>query len=125
MAPNTGPAVTTIGGPQPLDIAASQVRTWTWSVQSPKTRCRITGRVLGLAGGEKDVDVLIMTEDDYLNWINHHPAKVYFESGKRTAIPIDVRIDGEGRYVLVVSNVFSAFSPKTVEIQNMRVSCTE
>jgi hypothetical protein len=106
-----------------VDIAPGQYRYWTWTAKYPRNMCNVSGRVLGLAGGQKDVDVLIMTEDDFINWSNRHDAKVQFESGKKTAIPINVIIHGEGKYVFVVSNAFSGYAAKTVQMQDVAVTC--
>ena len=106
-----------------LDIAPGQYHYWTWTAKYPRNMCNVSGRVLGLAGGQKDVDVLVMTEDDFINWLNRHAAKVEFESGRKTAIPLNVMIHGEGKYVLVVSNAFSAYAAKTVQMQQVAVTC--
>jgi hypothetical protein len=108
-----------------MDIGAMQWRFWTWTESSPRTMCHLSGRVLGLAGGQKDVEILVMTEDDYLNWANGHEAKVEFQSGRKTAITLDVPVLGDGKHVLVVSNRFSAVSPKTVQMQHVAVTCSE
>ncbi len=108
-----------------LDIGANQWRSWTWEQTSPRTMCSISGRVLGLAGGQKDVEVLVMTEDDYLNWANGHEAKAEFQSGQKTAVTLDWPVLGAGKHVLVVSNRFSPYSAKTVQMQRVGVTCGE
>jgi hypothetical protein len=107
------------------DIAAAQWLFWTWEEISPRTMCHLSGRILGLAGGQKDVEVMVMTEDDYLNWSNRHPAKVEFQSGRKTAITLDTPVYGAGKHILVVSNAFSALSAKTVQMQHVAVTCSE
>lgn len=106
-----------------VDIAAGQYRYWTWKAAYPRNMCNVSGRVLGLAGGQKDVDVLVMAEDDFINWSTRHPAHAEFESGKKTAIPLNVMVHGEGKFVLVVSNAFSTYAAKTVQMQNVEVTC--
>jgi hypothetical protein len=107
------------------DIAAAQWLFWTWEEKSPRTMCHLSGRILGLAGGQKDVEVMVMTEDDYLNWSTRHQAKVEFQSGRKTAITLDAPVYGAGKHVLVVSNAFSAYSAKTVQMQHVAVTCSE
>jgi hypothetical protein len=107
------------------DIAAAHWLFWTWQENSPRTMCHLSGRVLGLAGGQKDVEVMVMTEDDYINWSTGHQAKVEYQSGRKTAISLDVPVYGDGKHVLVVSNAFSAYSPKTIQMQKVAVTCSE
>jgi hypothetical protein len=107
------------------DIPAAQWLFWTWEEKSPRTMCHLSGRILGLAGGQKDVEVMLMTEDDYLDWSNRHPAKVEFQSGRKTAITLDAPVYGAGKHILVVSNAFSAVSVKTVQMQHVVVTCSE
>jgi uncharacterized protein (TIGR02246 family) len=43
---------------------------------SPSTTCRVTGRIVGLAGGNKDFQALVMDENNFLNWKTSHQAQV-------------------------------------------------
>src|SRR4051794_19668653 len=108
-----------------VEINPGYSQTWTFRVTSSQPNCRLTGRVLGIAGGQKDVDVLVMTQDDYLNWQTNHTADAIFQSGRKTAVTLDVPIEHEGKYVFVVSNGFSALSAKTAQMQRVKVTCTE
>jgi len=107
-----------------LDVASSAWQSWTWEVTPDRPNCRVTGRVLGLAGGSKDVDVMVLTEDQYINLTNHHEVRPIFRSGQQTAITLDVPVSGAGRYKFVVSNAFSVFTPKTIQMQDVKVTCT-
>lgn len=53
------PRVITVSNEAALDVAASAWQSWTWEVTPDRPNCRVTGRVLGLAGGNKDVDVMV------------------------------------------------------------------
>ena len=119
-----GPKTTTIGTVEPVRIRATRSQSWQFDVRPPQTRCVISGQVVGLSGGDGKVVVLVMTEFAYQDWIKNLPARTYFESAPRTAIPFDVRIEEEGRYRLVVWNPPPATSSKTVQLQETKVDCT-
>lgn len=83
----------------------------------PSTTCAVTGRIVGLAGGNKDFQALVMDENNFLNWKTSHQAQVYWQSGQVAATNIGVRLSGPATYYLVVSNVFSPVTAKTVNVQ--------
>jgi hypothetical protein len=120
-----GPRVTIIGNADPVGIRPARWRSWQFVVRPPRTLCVVTGQVVGLSGGDKQVVVLIMTEADYQDWTHNLPARTYFESGRRSEIPFDVRVEGEGRYRLVVSNPSPTAASKIVQLQHTEVACSE
>lgn len=120
-----GPQITTIGSADPVGIRPGRSRSWQFDVRPSQTRCLVTGQVVGLSGGDKKVVVLIMTEFAYQDWLNSRPARTYFESTQRSEIPFDVRVEGEGRYRLVVWNPSSTAESKIVQLQHTEVGCTD
>lgn len=125
LAPRTRPMQTiTIVDEPSLDIGAGHYLSWPWKADRYRS-CHVTGRVLGLAGGEKDVEVLLFDEDGYVNWKNHHDSKVYFQSSRQTATTLDANVPGTGKYVFVISNAYSLFTDKTVQAQDVRATCTD
>lgn len=97
-------------------IQPGQILYYQFSIPSTTT-CAVTGRVVGLAGGNKDFQALVMDENNFLNWKTNHQAQVYWQSGQVAATNIDVRLSGPATYYLVVSNVFSPVTAKTVKVQ--------
>ena len=83
----------------------------------PSTTCAVTGRIVGLAGGNKDFQALVMDENSFLNWKTNHQAQAYWQSGQVAATNIGVRLSGPATYYLVISNVFSPVTAKTVKVQ--------
>ena len=82
--------------------------------------CRLRGRVLALAlaGGNKDVEVYVLSADDYLNLRNGGGAPAYtapFSGPRQTATTLDVELPAAGQYPLVISNRFSVTTPKVVQ----------
>lgn len=84
---------------------------------SPSAHCSVTGRVVGLAGGNKDVQVFVMDENNFLNWKTNHEAEAYWQSGQVAATNVAVRLSGPATYYLVISNVFSPITAKTIKMQ--------
>lgn len=115
------PTIITIADTNGVDIAASKYLTYTFSVSDPRP-CTIEGHVLGLAGGNKDVEVLLFDSDGLTNWKNNNSAKVLFNGGKATATTISARLPGPGTYHLVLNNVFSVLTDKTVQVR-AKVTC--
>jgi len=124
-AETIGPKTTTIGTADSLKLRATKSRSWQFEVRPPKTRCVVSGQVVGLSGGDGKVVVLVMTEFAYQDWMKHLPARTYFESAPRKEIPFDVRIEEEGQYRLVVWNQSLTPPQKTIQLQQTKVDCTD
>jgi len=86
--------------------------------------CKLHGRVEVVAGGIKDVQVLVLTEDDFRNWQNNPAAKVsqVFAGGAQTITNIDVRLPLSGQYRLILSNRFAALTSKIIR-GDIAVTC--
>jgi len=86
--------------------------------------CTVHGTVEVLAGGGgKDVEVLLLTGDDFTNWKTGHRVPALFIGERQTVTRVNVGANQTGEYHLVVSNVFSTFSGKTVQGQ-VTVTCS-
>lgn len=121
----SGPQITTIGSAEPLGIRPTRSRSWQFDVRPARQRCVVTGQVAALSGGDKKLVVLIMTEFAYQDWMNNRPARTYYESEQRSEIPFDVRVEGEGRYRLVVWNPSATADSTIVQLQHTEVACSE
>jgi hypothetical protein len=73
----------------------------------------VVGRFRAEGGSGNDIKCLILDGDSFENWRNGHQVRTYYNSDKITVASINVRL-GEGEYVLVFDNTFSALSPKAV-----------
>lgn len=85
--------------------------------------CTFSGRVQGLEGGSRDVEVYLLDEDDRANWHDGIKPTPVYESGRTSATTVHLPLPGEGRYHLLVSNRYSVFTAKTVQVENARVVC--
>lgn len=92
-------------------------------VHDPHSRpCTFYGHVQGLDGGQRDVEVYLLDEDGHVNWHNGIDPTPLYESGRSSAITIERQI-GPGRFHILISNRYSVFTGKTVQVENARVVC--
>jgi len=67
-------------------------------------------------GGQNDIVVLLVTEDDFVNWLNRHATNALYSTGRETQGTIKVTLpSGSGAYQLVFNNRFSLFTAKEIE----------
>jgi hypothetical protein len=114
-----------IGDEQPVGIRPGQTRKWTFDIPYARSRCLAMGRVETLSGGDRNVNVLIMSESAYDDWSHDQPVRTDYESDDRQVIAFDVNINDPGRYVFVVSNRSSKSAAKVVQLQHVTVTCVE
>jgi hypothetical protein len=74
----------------------------------------ISGNFTALGGGGNDINILILDETSYVNWINGHNVSTYYNSGQMTTGSITTTLPA-GKYYLIYSNTFSTFSDKKVK----------
>ena len=89
-----------------------------YDFQLPAATCSISGRIVGVSGGNKGFEAFIMDDDNFVNFSAEvSGARVHWQSGRVVVAPIDVSIAGPGVYHLVVSNSWSIATDKTVQAQ--------
>jgi hypothetical protein len=117
------PAVTRIAERKDLEVQAEAYQYWTWTAEPSQPNCHVTGHLEVLGGGNRDIMVYVMTEDNFQNLSNGHDAKANFQTGKVTAVTLNVTLTAAGRYVLAISNSFSVMTPKRVRAEDVKVTC--
>lgn len=115
------PRILSVAPSHTLWLSAGEHFQTTFQVDDPRP-CTLTGQVRGLAGGGREVDVLLLDEDSYHQWRNHEYPPVYFQT-RSPLVELDVPVPKPGRYVLVISNRFSVLTGKRVEVSDARVTC--
>jgi hypothetical protein len=93
-----------------------------FEVRDPRP-CTLTGRVLGLAGGSRDVEVYVLDDDGYQDWQNGIRPRALFQSGRTSATTLEVDLPKRGRYHLLLSNRYSILTAKRVRIDDARLRC--
>ncbi len=84
-----------------------------FEVTPDMTDATVTGHFQAAGGRGNDIQAVLATEEDFQNFINGHPSRVYYTTGQTTTGSLNVRL-GPGKYVLGFSNRFALFSPKSV-----------
>lgn len=121
--PPPPPLVVLVAGPEELTLAPGEYRAYSFAVDDARP-CVLTGRVLGLRGGNHDVDVFVFDEDAWINWQHGtRGGNVLFQSGRTAANSLHVPLPGPGMYHLLVSNAFSMFTGKAVQVDEVRATC--
>jgi hypothetical protein len=80
----------------------------------------VSGHFQAFGGRQNDIQTVVCSEEDFINFKNGHQARAFYNSGKTTVGDINTALpipDGGGRYVLAFSNAFSRFQerPSTVK----------
>jgi uncharacterized protein (TIGR02246 family) len=95
-----------------------------YDFQLPAASCAFSGRIVGISGGKKDFEALIMSDDNYENWKAHQQAMAIWQSGRVVVTSMDnAAVSGPGMFHLVLSNIWSGVTAKTVQPQVL-VSCS-
>lgn len=87
--------------------------------------CRLRGRVETTEGGRHDTDVLVLDRDGFANFQYNRRVSPVFSAPRTAAVTLDVHLPGPGSYYLVLSNRFSAFTGKTVKVENVHWICAD
>jgi hypothetical protein len=75
----------------------------------------VDGHFQAFGGMQNDIQAVICSDQEFLNFRNGHQAKVFYNSGKTTVADISASLPGsDGRYMLAFNNNFSLLSGKTV-----------
>jgi hypothetical protein len=93
-----------------------------FEVSDPRP-CTLTGRVMGLSGGGRDVEVYVLDDAGYEDWQHGIRPSALFESGRSSAATLAVDLPRRGRYHLLLSNRYSILTPKRVRIDDARLRC--
>lgn len=104
---------------QTVAVAAMSFVSVQFQVPPASTNPTVTGEFNAAGGAGNDVEVYVVSEQDFVNWQNHHAARAFYSSGRLTRGTITAQLPGAGTYYLVVSNSFSLLSPKNVAINAM------
>ncbi len=75
----------------------------------------VSGHLQAYGGRQNDIQALICSYEDFINFRNGHQAQAFYNSGKTTITDISATLPNTGgKYVFVLNNNFSLLSGKTV-----------
>jgi len=99
-----------------LTVPASNGVHFTLSVPEGATNVKVKGHFTATGGSGNDIEVYLLSEDQFTNWNNGHPTPTFYNSGRVTVGDLDITLpNNAGTYYLVFANQFSLLSPKAVE----------
>lgn len=117
------PTLVTLAAFDQHHISAGRYLSYGFTVSDPRP-CTLTGRVLGVSGGSRDVQLFVFDDEAFQNWTDERAGGMrLLETERTSAASFDVRLSGPGRYHFVVSNAFSWLTGKVVEVQDLVVTC--
>jgi len=105
-------------------IQAHDALQYQFEVPETDQKCQLVGSLHGLGGFDRDLEVFLLTDDEYLFW-HANPAAIphsSWETVRGSETTLAYHLPGAGIYHLVVSNVMSPAS-KTVQLR-AQVKCT-
>jgi hypothetical protein len=74
----------------------------------------VVGTFTASGGSGNDIDVFILDDIAFTNWVNGHQVMTLYYPGRLTTERINVSVTSSGTYHLVFSNKFSIISAKNV-----------
>ena len=87
-----------------------------FSVPAGAINVRVQGHFSASGGERNDIEVALMTDDEFVNWQNHHPVTTIYSSQKVTQGTVNASLPSDaGTYYLIFNNKFSPISPKAVQ----------
>ena len=104
-------------------IPARDALQYLFSVPETEQKCALVGQTHGVGGFGRDIEVFLLTDDEYVFW-NANPAAMprsSWEPVRGSENALNYQLPGAGTYHLVVSNVMSP-TPKTVQVK-AQVKC--
>jgi hypothetical protein len=105
-------------------IPARDALQYTFVVPETDQRCKMVGSTKGVGGFGRNIEVFLLTDDDYLFW-HSNPAAIppsEWETFRGSETTLDYSLSGPGTYHFVVSNQMSP-TPQTVAVK-AQVKCT-
>ena len=87
-----------------------------FTVPAGASNVTLKGHFTASGGSGSDIQVVVVNEDEYVNWQNGHPTKTFYNSGKLTQGSINITLPSDPTtYYVVFSNKFSLLTPKAVQ----------
>ena len=106
----------TVNNPN-LHVNALAFNYFKLDVPSGATNARLRGNFTASGGFTNDIEVYVLSTDDFVNWQNRHAAKSFYSSGTVTVGTLDVNLPADaGTYYLVFNNRFSLLTLRNVNV---------
>ena len=106
-----------------VTLAPGAIQRWEWVATANQPTCRLTGYVKVVDGGDRDVEVFVLTSTNYDSLSRGGNAFAFLQTGKTSAVILDVTSSDAGRMTFAISNRFSPQAPKVVQLRKVQVVC--
>lgn len=104
-------------------IPARDALQYLFELPETDQRCTLVGQIHGIGGFAGNIEIFLLTDDEYLFW-NANPAAIprsSWETVRGSETALDYQLSAAGTYHLVISNVMSP-TPKAVQVK-AQVKC--
>jgi hypothetical protein len=98
-----------------LTIAALGSSYYKFVVPPGATDVLLSGHFTATGGMGNDIEVYVLSDDEFVNFQTHHSTQTFYNSGRITQDSFNARLPGGGTYYLVFSNNYSLLTPKAVQ----------
>lgn len=105
-------------------IQARDALQYAFEIPETDQKCKLVGSTKGVGGFGRNIEVFLLTDDDYVFW-HANPAAIaasQWETFRGSETTLDFALPGPGTYHFVVSNQMSP-TPQTVAVKAL-VKCT-
>jgi hypothetical protein len=104
-------------------IPARDALQYRFELPETEQKCQLVGQIHGIGGFDRNVEVFLLTDDEYLFWRMNTAAipRSSWETVRGSEANLSYRLPGAGIYHLVISNVMSP-TPKTMQVK-AQVKC--
>lgn len=104
-----------------ISIMVGSYEEYCITVPNDKNSCYLYGDFIVSGGTESDIEMFIVDEYSFVNWLNGVEIDMYYFSGRVTTGNINIQLP-VGKYHIVYSNTFDTLSSKNVRT-SMHIRC--
>ena len=116
VAQDVPPAVNIPIGESAFTVAARSAKQYKFVVPAGASAVRLEGHFTATGGPRNSIEVWVMNDDQFVNWVNQHPLQAIYSSQRVTQGTIRVTLPPDGgTYHVIFNNEFSVLTPKAVE----------
>lgn len=98
-----------------VSIDAGTYQSYRFTVSSSMKNAILNGEYITTEGGNKDVNVLLMNDLNYINWQNGNASNALYFKERITTDRFSLNISQPGTYYFILSNTFSIITDKRVD----------
>ena len=122
--PSSAPITIKVADTKGASIQARDALQYAFEIPETDQKCKLVGSTKGVGGFGRNIEVFLLTDDDYVFW-HANPAAIaasQWETFRGSETTLDFALPGPGTYHFVVSNQMSP-TPQTVAVK-AQVKCT-